>query len=154
MLNELEKPLSRAVPCRVPSSRRQTRLLRSIMTLSKRYNGKLPEGAHSFCVVLKSVWCCIRLCAGGSITCCVKRKGKGHPRRDHEGPQKCRGTAYSFFNLGSKWGEWWKSRLGRFTPGKETRCPLHWSLGGPRAGVDGWGKYLLHRNSIPGPSIP
>jgi hypothetical protein len=45
MLYELEKTQllcrSRAVPCRVLSSQRQSRLLRSIMMLSNRRNGKL-----------------------------------------------------------------------------------------------------------------
>jgi len=37
---------------------------------------------------------------------------------------------YSFFNLGARWGGW--PRPGRFTPGKETRYPLHRRLGGPQ----------------------
>ena len=38
---------------------------------------------------------------------------------------------YSFFNLGARWGGWSTPRPGRFTPGKETRYPLHMRLGGP-----------------------
>ena len=34
-------------------------------------------------------------------------------------------------------GGWLTPRLGRFTPGKETRYPLYRRLGGPRARVDG-----------------
>jgi hypothetical protein len=37
---------------------------------------------------------------------------------------------HSFFSLGARRCEWLKSRSGRLTPGKETRCPLHgWLLG-------------------------
>jgi hypothetical protein len=44
---------------------------------------------------------------------------------------------------------WSTPRLGRFTPGKD---PVPIALGGrvgPRAGLDGYGKSRLHRNSIP-----
>jgi hypothetical protein len=47
-------------------------------------------------------------------------------------PQKL----YSFFKLGTRCGWWSTPRPGRFTPGKETRCPLYKRLGGPRARLD------------------
>jgi hypothetical protein len=39
---------------------------------------------------------------------------------------------YTFFNLGTRWGGWSTPRPGRFTPGKETRYPLHRTMGGPQ----------------------
>jgi hypothetical protein len=45
-------------------------------------------------------------------------------------------------------------RPGRFTPGKETRYPNIGGWEGPRAGLEGCGKYRPHRDSIPGQSSP
>jgi hypothetical protein len=38
---------------------------------------------------------------------------------------------YSFFNLDSRWDGWSMPRLGRFTPGNETRYKFYRRLGGP-----------------------
>jgi hypothetical protein len=50
-----------------------------------------------------------------------------------------RGIAYSFFNLGARWGGWSTPIPGLFTPGKDTRHPLY-------SGEDN-GKPLLNSNS-------
>ena len=38
--------------------------------------------------------------------------------------------------------------------GKEIRYPLYMRLGGPRAGMEGCGKFVLHGDTIPRPSSP
>jgi len=45
----------------------------------------------------------------------VKIKGKFRRRTRHEGPKE---EYNSFFNLGSRWGEWSNPRPGLFTRGK------------------------------------
>ena len=39
-------------------------------------------------------------------------------------------VALRIYKLGPRWGGWWTPRPGRFTPRKETRCPLYRRLGG------------------------
>jgi len=56
-----------------------------------------------------------------------------HPITDHEGPEgeyKCSPTLYLTSALDS--GKWSTPMPRRFTPGKESRYPSHWRLGGPR----------------------
>jgi hypothetical protein len=61
---------------------------------------------------------------------------------------------YSFFNLGYRWGIVSTPWSGRFTPAKRagTHCTGDWV--GPRAGLEGRGKSLHHRDSIPGSFRP
>jgi len=59
-------------------------------------------------------------------------KGKGHSTTGHEGPegeQKYSSTISLTSVLDG--GGWSAPRPGRFTPGKETRYPLHRRMGGP-----------------------
>ena len=60
-----------------------------------------------------------------------KGRGKVHPRTGHEGPeweQRYRSTLS--LNSALDGGGWSTPRPGRFTPGKETRYPLHRRLAG------------------------
>jgi hypothetical protein len=60
-------------------------------------------------------------------------KDKVHPRTGREGPegeQRYRSTLS--FTSALDGGGWSTPRSGRFTPGKETRCPLYRRLGGPQ----------------------
>ena len=64
---------------------------------------------------------------------CYIGKGKVLPRAGHEGPdgeQRYRSTLY--LTLALDGGGWSTPRLGRFTPGKETRYPLYRRLGRPQ----------------------
>ena len=47
-------------------------------------------------------------------------------------------------------GGWLTARPGRFTPGKETLCPLNRSVGEPRVVLDGCRKFAPHWDSTPG----
>jgi hypothetical protein len=60
-----------------------------------------------------------------------KCEGKGHPRTGQEGPEeeKRRSSTLSLTSALDA-GLWSTPRLGRFTPGKETRYPLCRRLGG------------------------
>jgi hypothetical protein len=67
---------------------------------------------------------------------------------------------YSFFNLGTRWGEWSTQHPGRFTPGK-ARYPLYRRLSGPQGrsgqvwkissvqGFDGHDFFLIVRRGAP-----
>ena len=55
---------------------------------------------------------------------------------------------------GLDWSEWSTPRPGRFTPGKETRYPLHRRLGGPKFWLEVCRKSRPNRDSIPGPPSP
>jgi len=66
-----------------------------------------------------------------------------------------RDTALLILNQGAEWV--WvvnATPLPLYPPGKIpcTHCIVGWV--GPRAGLDGYGKSCLHRDSIPGPSSP
>jgi hypothetical protein len=50
-------------------------------------------------------------------------KGKARPIAGHEGPH---------VPLGARWSGWSTQLLGRFTPGKDIRCPFHIKLSVPR----------------------
>jgi hypothetical protein len=86
-----------------------------------------------------------------------KMTGKVHLRTGHEGSEgKYRYSStlfYSFFNLGARWGEGWvrgsTSRPAALLPGKRPGTHCTGDLLGPRAGLDGCGKYRPHRDSIP-----
>jgi len=63
----------------------------------------------------------------------------------------------SFLTLALDGDEWSTAGPGRFTPGKESWCPLDWRVGGPQSqhGRFGAGKISCSfRNSNPGPSNP
>jgi hypothetical protein len=66
-----------------------------------------------------------------------------------------RGIVSYLFNLSVRWDGWSKPRPGRFAPRKEP-VPIHPIGGwmGVRTGLNGYGKYRHHRDSIPGPSSP
>jgi len=62
----------------------------------------------------------------------------------------------SIFSLTSalNGGGWSTLRAGRFTPGTDPVLIFIGDWVGPGAGLDGYGKSLPHRDSIPGPSTP
>jgi hypothetical protein len=66
-----------------------------------------------------------------SVIYCVT--GKFHLRRRNKGSEReCRYSFILSFTSTLGGGGWSTSRPGRFTPGKETRYPLHRRLGGPQ----------------------
>ena len=79
------------------------------------------------------------------ITNLCKVKGKIRPRRGHDDLD---GVFSSTISLTSALGRggWLRPRLSHFTPGKETRYPLHRRLVGPQ----GWSGRVLKIFSPPG----
>ena len=73
-------------------------------------------------------------------------KNKVRPRTGYEGPEgdyRYRSTLSLTSALDG--GEWLTPHLGRFTPGKGTRYPLHRMLGGPQ-GRSGLVRKISHTN--------
>jgi hypothetical protein len=84
-----------------------------------------------------------------------KRSRKVHLTTGHggsEGEERYNPTLS--LTLALDWSGLSKSFTGRITAGADTRYPLCRRLGGPRAGLDGCGKFRPHRDSVPGPSSP
>jgi len=95
-------------------------------------------------------------------------KSKVHPRTGYDGPvgKQMYSSTLSLTSALDE-GRWSTPRPGRFTRGKENRCPLYSKLGGLQAGLDRCGKSRpptgirspdrparsesLHRLSCPGP---
>ena len=74
---------------------------------------------------------------------------KFHTRTGHEEPE---GELYPSFNLGARCGRMVNATPRQFYPRKRAGTPC---IGGwvvPKAGLDGFGKPLPRRDSIPGPS--
>jgi hypothetical protein len=71
------------------------------------------------------------------------KKGKVYPRAGHEDPL---GVERYSFTVYPRCGGW-TPRPGR----KETQYPSYRRLGGPKAGLDRWGKSRPHRDSNPRP---
>jgi len=82
-----------------------------------------------------------------------KKWSKFDPRIGHEGPEG-EVKFYSFFNFGERSGLTANASPGNFTPGKESRFLLCKRKSGPKAGLDGCGKFLLGRDLTPGPWSP
>ena len=70
--------------------------------------------------------------------------------RDQKGSREVQ--LYSFFNLGTRWMWVVNATPDRFNPGKRpaSHCIRCWV--DPRTVLDGCGKFLPYRDSIPGPS--
>jgi hypothetical protein len=84
-----------------------------------------------------------------------KGKDKLYSSTGHEGPEReCRYSSTHSLTSALDEGGWSMPRPGRFTPRKKpgTLCRRVWV--DPRTGLDGCGKSLPHRDSIPGPSSP
>jgi hypothetical protein len=70
-----------------------------------------------------------------------KGEGKVRPRTGHEGPEGKQMYSSTLPSTSALEGGWVSTpRPGRFTPGKETRYPLHRKLDGPQGLLDGCGK--------------
>jgi hypothetical protein len=77
----------------------------------------------------------------------MKGKGKVLPITGHEGPEgKQNYISTLSLTLALDEGEWSNLRSGRFSPGKETRYPLHRRLGGPQ----GWSGRVRKISPPPG----
>lgn len=59
-------------------------------------------------------------------------QGKGHPRTGYEDPERDKGIALLFFDLGANGSGWSAPRPGRIAPGKETPYPLYRRQSGRR----------------------
>jgi len=84
----------------------------------------------------------------------LKDKGNVHPRSGHEGPEWELRYSYTLSLTSALDGvsgqRYATAALPRERPG--THCTGGWL--GLRVGLDRCGKYLPHRDSIPGPSSP
>jgi hypothetical protein len=123
-----------------------SRLLGGILAVPVTVFPPPPSLSSNQCVPVKNTlgWSAVEFCA-----CEIRRlfpvvfrvtiafhkvdcKGKGnvHPRTCQEGTEG-EWTYNYFFNFSARWDGWPTPRPGRFTPGKETRCPLYRRPGGP-----------------------
>ena len=81
------------------------------------------------------------------------KKGEGRPITCHEDPEVVERYSSALSLTSALDGRGWSTpRRSRLTTAKETRYPGY--PVGSRAGLDGCGKSLPHRDSIPGPSNP
>jgi hypothetical protein len=110
------------------------------------------ETVHAFCMSWFNGLCLTN--GRVRITEIVNGKAKVHPRTGHEGLE----GLYSFFNFRARWGGWSTPRHApaALPPGNIRTSGIHCIGGwmGPRAVLDGCGKSLPHRDSIPGPPNP
>jgi hypothetical protein len=70
-----------------------------------------------------------------------------HPRTGREGPEgenRYISALYLTLALGGVGGQ--RHAQAASPPAKETRYPLYRGWAGPTAGLDGYGKYCLHRD--------